>query len=188
MKIALFGGAFDPPHRGHHRVSQELLTRGWVDQVWYVPVYKHPWEARLGKFQMTAYPHRRQLVKLVAATHPQTYLREYRQVSFTYPTLVHFTKRYPDHQFWWVMGSEYLPKFDDFLKGHPKLLDFPFFVYPRAGHPLQPLYDQMMPLTDAEQVVISSTQVRGEVKAGQPIDQLVIPPVAEYIRQHQLYL
>ena len=65
MKVALFGGVFDPPHLGHQRIAEEMIAHSIVDEVWYVPVYEHPWEDRLGKWQMADYEHRKKMVELI---------------------------------------------------------------------------------------------------------------------------
>ncbi|RMG92388.1 MAG: nicotinate (nicotinamide) nucleotide adenylyltransferase [Zetaproteobacteria bacterium] len=36
--IGLLGGSFDPPHLGHQALAAEALDRGFVDEVWFVPV------------------------------------------------------------------------------------------------------------------------------------------------------
>ena len=63
MKIALFGGGFDPPHLGHQFITQTLLERQIVEEVWYVPVKQHPF----GK-QVSADQHRVAMLKLIKPT------------------------------------------------------------------------------------------------------------------------
>ncbi len=53
MRIALFGGSFDPPHLGHVLAATYARVMGGVDEVWVVPVARHayakpiaPWEQR----------------------------------------------------------------------------------------------------------------------------------------------
>lgn len=53
MRIALFGGSFDPPHLGHVLAAVYAHAVGRVDEVWVLPVAKHaygkalaPWERR----------------------------------------------------------------------------------------------------------------------------------------------
>ena len=41
MHIALFGGAFDPPHLGHLQVIQQILQHNLADQIWVIPVGQH---------------------------------------------------------------------------------------------------------------------------------------------------
>ncbi len=45
MVIGIFGGTFDPPHRGHLGVAKNALDSGRVDEVWFVPCLTH----RFGK-------------------------------------------------------------------------------------------------------------------------------------------
>jgi nicotinate-nucleotide adenylyltransferase len=185
MKIALFGGAFDPPHLGHQQVAQEMIEQKVVDEVWYVPVYKHPWEKRYGKSNMASYEHRKAMLKLIMPK--KTQLKEYLDVGFTYPTLVYFSKKHPEHDFSWLMGSEYLGRFDDFLAGHPKLLDFNFYVYPREGFELKTSLKGMSLLVDFPEIAASSTAVKKRLEAGKDVSKLLNESVFEYINKHALY-
>lgn len=184
-KIALFGGAFDPPHIGHQKVAQSLLDLGYVDQVWYVPVFRHPWADKLGKIFLTDYQTRVEMLEMIVV--PKTQVAHYREVSFTYPTLEYFSQKYPEHDFYWVMGSEYLSKFDLFLKDHPRLIDYPIIVYPRFGYPMAPLYENMTPLTQVEEINISSSMIRKKVKLEDDISRLVNQEVKAFIKKRELY-
>jgi nicotinate-nucleotide adenylyltransferase len=185
MKLALFGGAFDPPHLGHQQVAHYLLKQKYADEVWFVPVFKHPWAVRLDKELLTPYAHRLHMIKSI--TGPKILVKEFRHVSFVYPTVEYFKNKYPQHQFAWTMGSEYLSKFNDFLKDHPHLKNIPFLVYPRENYPLSPLKPNMIALHQAPLVTIKSTQIRQKVCQGKSIINDVPPPVAEYIKKHRLY-
>ena len=44
--IALFGGSFDPPHKGHERVVQEVLKIEGIDKVVVMPTYLNPFKSR----------------------------------------------------------------------------------------------------------------------------------------------
>lgn len=45
MRIAFFGGTFDPPHRGHIAIAQAAITRLAIDQVLVAPVATQPLKA-----------------------------------------------------------------------------------------------------------------------------------------------
>lgn len=45
MNIALYGGSFDPPHRGHVHVALEALKRLDIDKLILVPAYKNPFKS-----------------------------------------------------------------------------------------------------------------------------------------------
>ncbi len=42
--FALFGGSFDPPHKGHQEIVQALLDSKIIDQVLIVPTYQNPFK------------------------------------------------------------------------------------------------------------------------------------------------
>jgi len=185
MKVALFGGAFDPLHIGHQRIAQEMIEHEIVDEVWYVPVYKHPWEDRLGKWQMAVYKHRKKMVELILS--PQTYLHEYLDVSFTYPTLLQFAYDYSGYEFSWIIGADNLSTFGDWDYYQEIIDEFGVHVYPRQGFVLEQLFKGMNLLTDFPEVVASSTKVREVLGRGKSISGLVDPKIAEYIEENNLY-
>lgn len=186
MHIALFGGAFDPPHNGHQLVAATLIEKNIVDQVWFVPVFEHPWAKQLGKTFMSDYAHRLHMIKLLC-TLDALQTKEYREVSYTFDTLEFFSKKFEKHHFSWVMGSEYLPKFDAFLSMHPGLANYQIYIYPRAEHPMVGLRDNMIDLHDVGEIDVSSTLVRNLASAGKSISHLVPKVIEAYITKHNLY-
>lgn len=185
MKIALFGGAFDPPHVGHQQVARALLTNAIVDEVWFVPVKHHPFSKPLQATDQQ----RVEMLQLIVEPHMriESYELASPEVSYAYYTLQALAKQYPHHSFSWVLGSDNLPAFHKWGFYEQLLEKFTVYVYPRTGSPFEPLYDNMIPLTTMPEVEASSTKVRERVKAGQPIDDLVTASVAAYIADHQLY-
>ncbi len=185
MRVALFGGAFDPPHIGHQRVAQEMIGRDIVDEVWYVPVYEHPWADRLGKWQLAAYEHRQKMVGMILT--PHTRLMEYKKISFTYPTLVEFAARYPEHQFSWIIGADNLAAFGDWDYYQQIISEFGVYVYPRQGFKLKTELKDMKLLKNFPEVVVSSTVVREKIKAEADVSGLVTEEVLSYIENNNLY-
>lgn len=186
MKIALFGGTFDPPHNGHELVTDTLIDKNIVDEVWFVPVFEHPWADRYQK-KMSPYSDRVAMLKRLFEGKDNRQIAHYKDVSFTYNTLEFFSKKYPEHTFTWVMGSEYLSKFEDFLVDHPKLMEYLFLVYPRAGYELKPIYSNMLIIEEVKTIRVSSTEVRDKFLAKENIAELVNSKVADYISKCNLY-
>lgn len=190
MNIALFGGAFDPPHVGHRLVAESLIKNKIVDEVWFVPVYKHPWASRYGKQQLVDYDKRVKMLNLTLSDIKGVSVEHYKDVSFTFNTLEYFSKKFSEHDFSWVMGSEYLDRFDDFLKGHPQLIDYPFFIYPRAGYKFDEKLkkENMTFLYKMTKITASSTDIKKNLKEGKDISKLVTKDVFNYIVENKLYL
>lgn len=194
MKISLFGGAFDPPHLGHQQVAEKMLEHDLVDEVWFVPVFKHPWARSLHKEFLTSYEKRVEMLEFLVKVINEkmgvekTRIAHYKDISYTYNTLMYFSQKYSEHELSWIMGSEYLSKFDQFLAMHPKLLDFSFFIYPRKGYAFDPIYKNMTALKDMSEIDISSTKVRQSVKNDDSFSHLVLPQVRDYIVKENLYI
>ena len=185
MRVALFGGAFDPPHIGHQRIAQTMIEHKLADEVWYVPVYEHPWAERLDKWEMAAYDDRLKMVELILDDH--TYLREYPKLSLAYPTLLQFAKNYPTDDFSWIIGADNLSDFTDWDCYQQILEEFGVHVYPRAGFELKTDLPGMNLLTACKKVVASSTEIKQRLRSGQKVEQFLDPRVLKYIQDHDLY-
>jgi len=67
MNIALFGGTFDPIHRGHLNVARAAARRFRLREVWFIPADIPPHKQRA---PITSYFHRYSMVTLAVAEEP----------------------------------------------------------------------------------------------------------------------
>lgn len=178
LRVALFGGSFNPPHMGHSLVCHYLLESTPLDAVWLIPTYRHAFGKPLADWH-----HRIALCRRLAAPFSGRVqvcpIEEERDdVSYTIDTVNRLRERYPLHAFEWVVGSDILPetpRWKDFdqLK---RLVDFR--IIGRAG------FEATGVLSMPE---VSSTQIRARLAAGQPVLGLVPCSVLEYIDAEALY-
>lgn len=194
MKIAVFGGAFDPIHLGHENVITSLLTASLVDEVWLMPAGQHPFDKN-----MSSAAHRLAMLQLVLDQHHiahrlkiDTTELDSNQPSYSFNTLEKLKSQYPQHNFKWVMGTDNLAAFSKWFN-HAKLLEqYGVLVYPRAGYDPEPLLPGMRALLDMEQVQVSSTQIREDLGRhgiqAQQWQECVSPAVAQYILNQALYV
>ncbi|HYC60773.1 MAG TPA: nicotinate-nucleotide adenylyltransferase [Thermoanaerobaculia bacterium] len=200
MKIGIYGGTFDPFHRGH--LEPVLAARGKMqwDEVWYVPAYVQPFK----QDRTFASPyHRFAMIAASIVDHDFIYVSsielERGHVSYTVETLEELRAKHSGDTLDWIIGD------DNFLKLHEwKSLDrifelANFAVLTRRSHEVPPAFASRV--CDAESrsthgsisfsnnptLEISSTDVRDRVREGQPIDDLVPPPVSRYIQHYGLY-
>jgi nicotinate-nucleotide adenylyltransferase len=68
MRIAFFGGSFDPPHRGHLAIARAAIERLALDQVWMAPVGAQP--LKPGGLS-ASYADRLTMVELATAADPR---------------------------------------------------------------------------------------------------------------------
>lgn len=187
MKIALFGGSFDPPHLGHQQVVQAVLDQGLFDQVWYVPVGNHDF----GK-QLSPADDRVAMLELIAQpnTKIEPFELDHSGTSYTHQTISALQQKYPQHEFSWIIGADQLASLYKWgceieATCFPDLLDkTTFYVYPRLGYSMELPYSQLQPLTKVSQSGISSTEIRTKVREDIRITGLVDPKVAQYIKTH----
>ncbi len=188
-QVAIFGGAFNPPHLGHAKVVETLLRRGLAQEVWLMPVGRHPF------FKQTASElHRLAMLELLRESMSEfaknrtlisTFELEQKGVSYSYQTLSKLSVEYSNIDFSFVMGSDNLSQFTQWRSYRQLLSRFPIYVYPRRSTLENPLFPGMRWLT-GEPISVSSTLVRSLVSDGLT-RQLVPEPVAGYIYTHALY-
>lgn len=183
MHVALFGGAFNPPHIGHLMIAQQVLDFCAVDEVWFLPnhgqIPPKPVESVADRLAMT---------RLLRAPHTavSTIELDHKLDGDT----IHLLPHLPDiHTYSFIIGSDQLPTFHHWGRWKELLDRMPFLVFPRYGYPNEPLYPNMK-LVTAEALIgsnISSTKIRERVRLGLSVDQFVPPEIAAYIRSHGLY-
>ena len=97
MKIALFGGTFDPIHTAHLRMAGMLADALSLDTVLFMPTFVPPHKA---KGEIAPAEHRLQMCKL-ATTHDSRFTVSDMEIqrggaSFTVDTLRELQTIYPD--------------------------------------------------------------------------------------------
>jgi nicotinate-nucleotide adenylyltransferase len=204
MKIGLLGGTFNPPHIGHILIAQQVLDFGAanpersrvrqpadrgrverIDEVWFLPNYgQHPPKPGVASVQ-----DRVAMVQMIrlSKTRISTLEIDHKLDGKTINLLPYLPK---EHEYRFIIGSDWLPKFSVWGSYKELLKKLPFLVFPRYGHPVEPLYEHMTVVTHPTLVTfdISCTKIRDRVKRGLPIDHFVPSGVAEYIKKHGLYL
>ena len=106
-RVALFGGAFNPPHLAHLFTVQYLLSREDIDEVWVMPSYRHAF----GK-EMAPYATRVKMLKEcfidAQGVMISTVESERGLSGKTFDTLCHLSERAPDFEFSLVIGADNL--------------------------------------------------------------------------------
>ncbi|HEV2355658.1 MAG TPA: nicotinic acid mononucleotide adenylyltransferase, partial [Puia sp.] len=104
-------------------------------------------------------------------------------------TLAYLQERYPEHEFSVIMGSDSylnLPKW----KNYQWLLsNYSIYVYCRSDHEKLPQYPgaRNVQIMDAPVLPISSTDIRGKIKARQSVRYLLPESVLEEIEKSGYY-
>ncbi|MGE6629228.1 nicotinate-nucleotide adenylyltransferase [Bacillus sp. NPDC077027] len=185
-KIGLFGGTFDPLHNGHLLMASEVRFQIGLDEIWFVPNQQPPHKSNR---KQTSSAHRVNMVKAAIQSNPYFKLNlvemEREGPSYTVDTVELLKKRYPDDEFFFIIGAdmvEYLPKWhriDDLLN----MITFIGMKRPGfQGKTTYPLLFADVPAFD-----VSSTLVRQRMRAGEPVDYFIPEAVKSYMKEHHLY-
>lgn len=176
MTIALFGGAFDPPHLGHVLAACTARLHG-VDAVWILPSARHPY----GK-NLSPWPQRLELCH--AAFGPLgdwCVVREDEQDNpsgTTWDLLDLLDRRHPSTKWCLVGGTDTAQDLPRWHRGPELAQRLPVLAIPRRG------WDHQHPAALPD---IRSRSLRADLQAGQPWEDRVPPAVATLIRSRNWY-
>ena len=191
MKIALFGGSFDPPHLGHLAFARVALDALAPDRLLWMPAGRQ-WQKP--DQVMAAGEHRVQMVQHLIAGEPRFAVddRELhrRGPSFTADTLNEFTRQYPGAELMFLIGQDQYARLPTWYRAETVAALATLVVVPRAGEavvtpPGMPAH--RLRVLDLPDTPISSTAVREAIARGDDISPLVGADVASYIDSHRLY-
>ena len=134
LGIAVFGGAFNPPHRTHQRLAAAALAQLPVATLLVVPAGDHPHKAGTG---VAAAMHRLRMCAIAFAGMPGVVVddRELQRPgpSFTVDTLAELAAMHPGRQLWFVIGADNLRLLPTWRDHHRLLALANVATFPRAG-------------------------------------------------------
>lgn len=140
IKIALFGGSFNPPTHSHTTVASEVLRLRLVDEVWFVPSANHPFkDTQARKATLQPFADRCLMLELASSFCPRMKVEgvEDREglSGYTADTVRALQAAHPDHHFHWVLGTDCVGEFGKWSHVDWLLDNVTFIVFPRVGYP-----------------------------------------------------
>jgi nicotinate-nucleotide adenylyltransferase len=189
-RIGIFGGSFNPIHNGHAIIASYIMQHGGLDQLWLMVSPQNPLKQ---PHEMAGELHRLRMTEMVShridGVETSAFEFTMPRPSYTIDTLHALQDRFPDDEFWLVIGADNWAVWDRWRSHDEIIQQFHVLIYPRLG------YEVSIPdtLTDRVRVVnapiieLSSTTVRELLSHGQSIAFYVPADVEQYIVKHQLY-
>lgn len=189
MKVGVYGGTFNPIHKGHIALARHFLTAAGLDEVWFVVSPQNPF--KVGD-KLLDDDSRLEMVGAALAGEDRLVVSDFEfhlpKPSYMWHTLQAMNREYPDTAFTLLIGGDNWTRFDRWYHSQDILDNYRVAVYPRQDDPIDAtLLPANVQLLDAVLLDISSTQIREMVKAGQSIDHLVPPVVARMIAERGWY-
>ncbi len=195
-RIILFGGTFDPPHRGHMTLLAGAIACVQPHLVLIEPAGTPP-HKQAGH---TPAAHRLAMCEcfLPLLSPMQIDETEIQRggKSYTIDTVRTMNARWPDARIYFPMGSDMLLWFRNWVAYRELLGRMTIVAHVREDEDAAPVRACAETLraeggtvlfAKAPVFPVSSTQLRAMAARGEPLDGLVPAPVAEYIQTHHLY-
>ena len=178
MRVAFFGGSFNPPHVAHQLVALYVLETEPVDELWLVPCWKHPFDKVLAPYADRLQMCRLAAVALGSRVKVSDVEGRLGGESRTLRTIKALQQERPDCQLHLVVGADIEPELPSWYGAEELLRMVPRIVVGRGSHAGQ---------SPVAMPAVSSTEVRHRLASGQGVAGLVPNAVADYIREHRLY-
>jgi nicotinate-nucleotide adenylyltransferase len=138
QRIGLFGGSFNPAHRGHVMVALYALKRLKLDWVWWMVSPQNPLKdpSETGEYET------RLIETRSIAAHPRfivTDLEKQIRAKYTADTLVHLRSAMRRGKFVWIMGADSLANLHHWHGWTDIAETLPLAVLARPGFSLRAL-------------------------------------------------
>ena len=188
MKIGLFFGSFNPIHHGHLMVASFIANHTDLQQVWLVVSPQNPHKTQSSLLNEYDRLH---LAQLAIEDDAQIKVSDIEfklpKPSYTIDTLTYLEEKYPQHQFYVIMGSDSfqnLPKWKNF---EALVKNYQFIVYRRPGFEITEKYGADVTYLEAPMLELSATLIRNNCKDGITIRYLVPEDVRLEIERNNYF-
>jgi nicotinate-nucleotide adenylyltransferase len=192
VRIAFFGGSFDPPHVGHLLAAEDAYEQLSLDRLVFIPAAIQPLKVegaaatadqRVAMLRLLVDGDARFEVSTVEVDRPG--------LSFTVDTLSHYAEIYPAAERFLLLGADVLATFAQWREperilelGRPVILQREGDRPPTLPPGIEAKGMQRLP---TRRVDVSSTEIRERVRRGKSIRGFVTDNIAAYIARDGLY-
>ena len=198
MKIAMFGGSFNPPHLGHVEAARSVVSCLQPDRLLIMPTFVSPHKIMA---EDTPTPDvRKKLCELAFSSIPQAEVsdlemrREGR--SYTADTLAQLREQYPEDELVLIMGTDMILSLENWSRPEMIMELAEIAVLLRGVDEdtevrahieyLRETYGARVTLLEAGVYPAASTEVREALKQAKG-SELLAEPVYEFIIRNRLY-
>ncbi len=189
MKIAIFGGSFNPPHKMHKEIALELIKNKYVDHVIYVPTGN-----KYLKKDLIDAKERLEMLKIMTQNNKNLSVSDYEMknnLTYTYQTLDYFQKMYPNDEIYFICGTDNLKEITTWKNYNYILQKYKIVVIERNQESSEEIIKNLpknhLIITKFTTQNISSTKIREELKRNKNSLNLE-EEVKNYIQKRNLYI
>ena len=188
MKIGVYVGSFNPPHKGHIRIVNHLLDKKYLDKIIIVPTGNY-WDK----------------LDLVETSHRINMFRYYERkniiiddknnnLKYTYEILENLSIEYAKDNLYLIIGADNIINFDKW-KNYKELLNYNLIILNRDNINIKNYLEKLNKkekyqiINDLESINISSTLIRNKIKNNDysNLNKYIDEDILSYIKNINLY-
>lgn len=189
LRVALFGGTFDPVHRGHLAIAGAAREEAKLDRVVFLPCRTSP--HKQGDPPPSSGSHRIRMLDLATdgLAWAEVDDRELRRPppSYSWQTAEEMTRELPEAELHWILGADQWDVLTTWNRAETlrRLLTFIVFPRPPAPPPVARAGWRALFLDTVHPAVASG--IRRDISAKAAPHPHLDPAVEAHIRRHTLY-
>ena len=184
--IGILGGTFNPIHIAHLLLAEQVYSKLNLDEIWFIPDNIPPHLVKKGAIDARD---RVEMLRLAISDNPHFKLELMEiirgGVSYTMDTIKALKKRYPENDFYLIMGGDMVNDFKNWKNPDELASLIKLVGVKRPGYVQLSNYPVIW--VDAPFMSVSSTQIRELLLAGESVRYLVPDKVIDYINEKGLY-
>jgi nicotinate-nucleotide adenylyltransferase len=186
LKLAIFGGTFDPIHSAHLIVAREATERFALDQVLFIPGANPPHKAA-----GAPYEDRYRMVELACTADPRfvaSRLEEGSEKNYSIYTIerVQASEASDAQTLFFIIGADAFAEIRTWHRWEDVIRAVEFIVVTRPGHVYTSPPGARVHRLDTVALPVSSSEIRQALARGETPEELPAG-VAAYIRSRGLY-
>ena len=191
MKIGIYGGSFNPIHKGHTSLASAILPQGLGDELWLMVSPLNPLKQG-HEGEIAEYGHRVRMAEIAAEGVKGLRVSDFESrlpvPSYMYNTLDRLRHEYEGKEFVLVIGADNWRNFHRWYRAEDILKEYGVLVYRRPGFEMdEEELPESVKVVDTDLYDVSSTQIRETIRNGESADEWLEKGVSAYIEKYGLY-
>ena len=188
MKIGVYVGSFNPPHKGHIKIVNHLLDKNYLDKIIIIPTGNY-WD-------------KNNLVNIIDRINMLKFYKneniiidnKNNNIEYTYQLLKNLSKEHKKDNLYLIIGADNIINFDKW-KNYQEVLKYNLIILNRDNIEIDKYLnklnknDKYQIINDLENINISSTMIRDKIKNNdyKNLNNYIDEEVLLYIKQRNLY-
>lgn len=190
MKIGIFGGSFNPPHKMHLDIALNLINKNYLDKVIYIPTGDS-----YNKKGLINFKDRYKMVELMISDYNILLISDVgnnENYKYTYQTLDYFKSIYRNDELYFICGTDNLNEFDTWKEYEYILENYKLLVIKRNDDDIDSIlnkysnYLENIIISNIEPNLLSSTSIRKNINKNE-VKKYLDEKVYKYIVDNELY-